>query len=331
MTIRISSEKNPSVVTGANRHSALLILQVMLCLLTGCSAPKATRTWTAGAGGAERTAVYSRASKDYVRAQNPDGSFKPESYVLKDGGNFGGPRVDVTIDRMSFDDVSRVITPPLATLNYVPSEDPAASNLLIVVFWGTTVVGDDVIPHDTRESKGMANLAAAAESEEGDREQAAERNAESGGKGHPGIDTTQHWRLLGQQAADFFGAEGDIDASFDSRNANILGYTEEILRTSPRGPDMGELKDEIEHDRYFVVLLAYDYQLARKFGLHKLLWETRFSIPETGNDFAKEFPRMAAIASQFFGQDSHGLIHHNLADTHVEIGEPKTLGTVPEK
>ena len=60
----------------------------------GCSAPTATRTSTGQVGGGRLTAVYSRASEGYVRAQNPDGSFQPESYIFKEGGNFGGPRVD---------------------------------------------------------------------------------------------------------------------------------------------------------------------------------------------------------------------------------------------
>jgi len=55
------------------------------------------------------------------------------------------------------------------------------------------------------------------------------------------------------------------------------------------------------------VLLAYDYKEARRFGMHKLLWETRFSIPEPGNDFEKAFPLMAAIAAKYFGQTSNGL------------------------
>jgi len=80
-----------------------------------CSAPTATRTGTGAVGGAELTAVYSRASRDYARAQNPDGSFQPEPYVFMDGGNFGGPRYDPTMDKLSFDDISRVITGPLAS------------------------------------------------------------------------------------------------------------------------------------------------------------------------------------------------------------------------
>jgi hypothetical protein len=125
--------------------------------------------------------------------------------------------------------------------------------------------------------------------------------------------------------------ENEQDAHIDATNANILGYTEEILRTRRDDPNMITLGEEVERDRYYVVLLAYDYQAGRRFGRHELLWETRFSIPEPGNDFEKAFPLMAAIAGKYFGEDSHGLIHHNLANTNVEIGEPKSMGTLPEK
>jgi hypothetical protein len=118
----------------------------------------------------------------------------------------------------------------------------------------------------------------------------------------------------------------------NAKNANILGYTDEILRVSPRDPYLITLRDELEHDRYFVVLLAYDYQLARKTGQRRLLWETRFSIPETGYDFEACFPKMTAIASQYFGQDSHGLIHHNSASQprwarcqRNEFGKPSEM------
>jgi hypothetical protein len=119
--------------------------------------------------------------------------------------------------------------------------------------------------------------------------------------------------------------EAKQDGQEDAKTANILGYTDEIFRTKPHDPKMMTLRDEIEQDRYYVVLLAYDYQLGRRQWQHKLLWETRFSIPEPGNDFEKAFPMMATIASVYFGQNSNGLVHHNLAEGHVEIGEPKPL------
>jgi hypothetical protein len=40
---------------------------------------------------------------------------------------------------------------------------------------------------------------------------------------------------------------------------------------------------------------------------------------------------MASIAGKYFGQDSHGLVHHNLANTNVEVGEPRSMGSLPEK
>jgi hypothetical protein len=138
-------------------------------------------------------------------------------------------------------------------------------------------------------------------------------------------------QVLYEQAGEFGHAEAGQDATVDARSANILGYTDEIFRTSPGDPKMATLRDEIEESRYYVVLLAYDYQLARNRGQRKLLWETRFSIPQRGNDFERAFPRMAEIASRYFGQDTHGLVHSGVAEGHVEIGVPRSLGAPPEK
>jgi hypothetical protein len=295
-----------------------------MLLLAGCSAPTATRTSTGQAGGAQLTAVYSRASKDYVRAQNPDGSFQPETYAFKEGGNFGGPRVDETMDGLTFEDVSRVIAQPLAAQNYIPGDAPDATRLLIMVYWGVTVVPDDVNPYNNRESRQLGEKAARLGSTG---TQGENTGAQSSGRASD-IETAQRYST--DQAVDAH-MEAMQDATIDAKSANILGYTDEILRTRSGDPNMGTLHDEIEHDRYYVVLLAYDFQAARKFGRHELLWETRFSIPERGNDFEKAFPLMASIAGKYFGQDSHGLVHHNLANTQVDVGEPKSLGPLPEK
>jgi len=58
-----------------------------------------------------------------------------------------------------------------------------------------------------------------------------------------------------------------------------------------------DLVDDIEHNRYFVVLMAYDFQVLWKQRKHKLLWETRFSIREQGNDFEKVLPAISRYAS----------------------------------
>jgi hypothetical protein len=88
--------------------------------------------------------------------------------------------------------------------------------------------------------------------------------------------------------------------------------------------------DEIEQNRYFVVLMAYDFQLLYKEKKHKLLWETRFSIRQRNHEFDKDLPSMAQYASQYFGQDSNGLIHKEIPLGRVDIGQVKSLGDVEE-
>jgi hypothetical protein len=312
---------HPDMAFLSTRPSVFLAAAAALVLLPGCEAPSATRSSTGQVGGAALTAVFSRAGATYTRAQNPDGSFVPETYGFKNGGNFGGPRSDETMDKLTFEDVTKVIRKPLQDQDYVPSEDPNTAKLLILVYWGTTICPDDVNPRANRESA--------------QRGEAAQRDLTQSKDSIPGSAVAAE----GIRAASNYQNNGAIDQemeekqdeAIDAKNANILGYTDEVMRTRPGDSNMSVLKDEVEHDRYYVVLLAYDYQEARKFGIHTLLWETRFSIPETGNDFEKAFPTMAAIAGKYFGQDSHGLVHHNLADTHVEIGETRALDEAPAK
>ena len=87
-----------------------------------------------------------------------------------------------------------------------------------------------------------------------------------------------------------------------------------------------ELISEIEENRYFVVLMAYDFQLLWKQKKHKLLWESRFSIRQRDHAFDKDLATMAKFASQYFGQDTHGLVRKTIPLGRVDIGEVKSLG-----
>jgi hypothetical protein len=122
--------------------------------------------------------------------------------------------------------------------------------------------------------------------------------------------------------------------SLDGKNAGMLGYTSPDDGDT-RGIDYWRQIDytalgkrhndwiaEIEQKRYFVVLMAYDFQVLWREKKHKLLWETRFSINQQRNDFAKALPVMANKASRYFGQDSHGLIRQQVPEGRVEVGEP---------
>jgi hypothetical protein len=62
----------------------------------------------------------------------------------------------------------------------------------------------------------------------------------------------------------------------------------------------------------------------------KLLWETRFSIGEKGNDFGKALAAMAGSAGPYFGRNSGQLIHKPLPEGRVDVGPVRTLAFDPQ-
>jgi hypothetical protein len=134
------------------------------------------------------------------------------------------------------------------------------------------------------------------------------------------------------ELASFLDSQGN-NTLLDTQNARMLGYESVRSESSKRrGTALAfrslDLVDELQHNRYFVVLMAYDFQLLWKQKKHKLLWTTRFSIPERRNAFDYSLPAMALDASPYFGRSSNGLTHKPLPEGKVEIGELKALGVV---
>jgi hypothetical protein len=132
-------------------------------------------------------------------------------------------------------------------------------------------------------------------------------------------------------------AETQTRENTDMRTATLLGYdswwvkVNSAMGGSPLGRRRADMEDELEEDRYFVVLTAFDYQKLVKEKKQKFLWEVRFSIREHGTAFDDRIKGMAELASDYFGRDSGGLHHDTIPDGHVEIGPVQSLGVVPGK
>jgi hypothetical protein len=279
-------------------------------------------------------AVASKTSKDYARTKGPDGKFKRETYVFGQGGFWGDTLGDSSIDKVGFMDVAHTIAYPLADQNYVPSKDPKKTQLLIMVYWGTTRVPDGPNQSVAYANLGNANTAMM--------QAQNSANPPRGGASDP---TGLHMSPQAQQAREELymalaqvGLENKARDQLDIQNAEMLGYDSELEKFAGFDLSYTGLKTveddvitELEQNRYFVVLMAYDFQSVWKEKKDKLLWETRFSIRQRHNHFDKDLFRMAMDASRFFGQDSHGLARRDLPVAHVEIGDLKSLGTVPEK
>jgi hypothetical protein len=246
-------------------------------------------------------AVYSAVSPAYTRTVLPGGSFKPETYVFGEGGHQGGAIKDYTIDNLHFLDVARRIAPALAGKNYLPTRDPHQTDLLIMVYWGTTSGTDRGISASLYQSAQSIALQSMPQS------------------------------LMLIQIANRIRDQQDLE------NAKVLGYLPEMIRLNDYKHTYfnrlfrQDVVDEVEESRYYVVLLAYDFQPLWKSKKRKMLWETRFSIREHRNDFNEALVAMAQKASGYFGQDSKGLIRERLPSTKITLGEPKVLEYEPEK
>jgi hypothetical protein len=258
------------------------------------------------------TAVNSRVSSDYVRVRLPDGKFKPEFYVFGPGGKWGGEIKDASADKLQFIDVARVIAGPLAGRNYLPAKDPAGTKLLIMVYWGTTSVPQ---PYD--ESFAYEHLQEAQSQISAAGSKPSDANLSQMSSALVMLDMDNHQRDL-----------------INFKNAAMLGYDEpglvgtekgSYVRGTAFGIDRDDLVTELEENRYFVVLMAYDFQILWKQKKHKLLWETRFSVNERHNQFNQALPYMAQNASQYFGQPSNGLVRNRVREGKVEVGDPTVI------
>jgi hypothetical protein len=273
---------------------------------------------------ADVEAISARTSADYIRTRAPDGSFKPEAYAFGEGGYWGGPISDSTIDKLKFTEIARDIAGPLASQNYLPSKDAKTTRLLVMVYWGTTI--PTVSPDESATLHNVADAAAQLKI-------AYARQVHRGlGKGE------EHYEwdnLMAALAAE--GAEETVRDKADGLNAMLLGYDSLWDQTygapwaSAQDLERRDMLNELEAERYFVILMAYDFQLMWKEKKHKLLWETRFSISERRHQFDTVLPGLAMQASKYFGTDSKGLVRDEVPAGHVDIGQVKSLGSIPDK
>jgi hypothetical protein len=321
------------------KHKTLLVLGLAACL--------AARLGAAPVAGDLVTVVSSKVDSDYVRQKLPSGAFQTEYYAYANGGRWAGTVSDASIDTLPFIDVARTVAIPLESQNYLPTRDADKTRLLVVVYWGRTRT-----PEHANESVAVQNLQGATAALGAAKGLAKHQfynnlalaSASSGSaavapcmrySADPDMDTTQADNTLSGALATAAAANRTRD-EVNAKNASLLGYDSWWDATAGfEGTPLEHRRDdmvaELEHDRYFVILMAYDFQLMWKQKKHKLLWETRFSVQQRGIDFDRALPLMAKNASKYFGQDSHGLLHQEIPEGRVDVGLIQTLGTVAAK
>jgi len=305
---------------------------VAAALLAGCAA--AAAAFAEDDGGP--VAISSRASSEYVRTRLANGSPQPETFAFAKGGVLNGTEGG-TADMLDFIKVATTIARPLASQSYVSGHDPNTTKLLIMVYWGTTRTPE----HSSSSTANQILEDASAVALAANHPQAVHFNdMDSCAPAQLSQASTTSYAIRDPSQIDadsamtsalaVSAAEDHQRSQLDAKNANMLGYDSSLVESTnyagtPLEVRRRDLLDELEARRYFVVLMAYDFQMMRKQKKAKLLWETRFSIREQGNDFNKELEAMAAAAAAYFGKNSGTLVHRPIPEGRVEVGPIRTL------
>jgi hypothetical protein len=269
------------------------------CLVLALSLPVA-RASDPPTPSSEMTAVSSKVFNGYARTKLADGSFRPERYGFAIGGLLSGGEAGG------------------GSSSILPTSDPTVDKATFAAI-GRVIQGplaeQKYLPTDKPEGADLLILVFWGRTIGTNAFGGSDLGQTLDGGEKDKIDT-QNAKLLGFDSAHVF------DEGFDD-SSNMMSNIRKQVHS-------GTI-DAIEADRYFVVLQAFAFQPLWKHGKIKLLWETRFSLDQRSHDFGRDLPRMAQVASQYFGQDSRGLITKPVPEGRVEIGEPRSLGEVPEK
>ena len=274
----------------------------------------AATSFIAGTTFAVKTArvfIDSEASDTYNEVKENDGEAKYETYVFIKGNFYDSDFADKSLRAASFEEVATTLAENMKQRNYYPSSSPSEGDLLIVVHYGTTSVEPDLEELFMLDS---TDPYAQAETSEGSEEE-------------PGFSEVYSDDFVDLADLSDFGSNNTAQHQQTMRN-NRLGISKALNRKNITSTEEFDLRVEMQDERYFIILMAYDYEKLRSENERELLWTTRFSVPSLGTNFEDAYPALARAASAYYGTS---LEKYAKTSTHfgtgtVDIGTLETVG-----
>ncbi len=274
--------------------------------------------------GMDPVAVSSTSSEDYALEKFGAGTPKPETYVFFEGKFFGGTVRDTNLEHAQFLTIAKTLGENLVRQNYFPTKDPKSADLLIVVHWGVTTVYED--PNRQLNSENRSS-------------ELTKYNAAVAAAAAPSDNFLDHL-APGTGALNNELAIADLEqmstGNSIASNAQLLGFRQQLTRAQNQvsaaangatAEEMG-LQQLLAEERYFVILMAYDFHTMKQGYKPDLLWSTRFSVRSPGNTFTKALPAMSRVAADYFGHALDGLKFEtpDAPKGKVDVGTPKVVG-----
>ncbi len=250
------------------------------------------------------------ATEEYLKERASNKDKKIQTYQFMKGRHFKGKSRDKGVEEISFNDLVGDLAQHLVKQDFYPNPKLGEGDLLIMVHYGATDYEEDMM-----DLMGMVNL--------GDITNADLGNIEIGSAEAFDLSGSLNSALGMQQAIN---SGGPITRQ---EKAQILGLDGIYDKPSHMTSDYG-YEQMMRKARYFVVLMAYDYQLFRKKDEAKLLWSTRYNIRTPGQSFETAIKEMNIVASDYFGKNFKKLTRKRSDDkSSVEIGEIEVIENIP--
>jgi len=255
-----------------------------------------------------RVFVDSEASSIYNEHKESENGETYETYVFIKGNFYGGDISDKSLRNVTFEELVGTIGDSMKQRNFYPSASADQGDLLVVVHYGLMSVPQDLgdlFQLDMDDPYGEQPF-----DEEGDEEQIVQ---------DPLINDT-YFNDLKRLT--------ELSHNNQAGMSNIkLGIGRALKRRNITTAEEFDLRAELEAERYFIILMAYDYKKLRSTKKQELLWTTRFSVPSLGTNFEDAYPALARAASSYYGSN---LDKYATTSTHFGTGsvDIRTLETV---
>lgn len=243
--------------------------------------------------GANRVFVKAEADEQFLVERSRNESKRIQTVQFMKGTYLPGDRLDPSMEELSFESLVYDLALQLRKNNFYPEPEVGASDLLIVIHYGSTGYPDDFAHHE-------------------------------------GIDywTDQRFQYFDElgdlqrsHGLDYVHASQMFHIKDQSYRAKLLGMDFNKTWAS----DKRLLSTLSKEPRYFVILDAYDFP-ALKEGDIKLQWRTRYSVRSIGQSFTTAITDMNRIASSFMGENMKGFTQKRVDDSsYVSFGEIEVI------
>lgn len=264
---------------------------------------------------ANQIVVNSQAKDEYLQGRAMANNDGVQTYHFMKGNYHPGSRGGSSMEEFDFIDIVTDVAEHLKRQKFYPAaQGSQEADLVIVVHWGATTAElnvDDLLGYTSLEDKLGTSL------------------ADSQGSG--GEITSALMNSV--QDAQF-----QMNADLSNAEANELGsrYQAELIgmgRAYSENISQSEefsLKFLLNEDRYFVALIAFDYQKLRT-GEVAPVWQTRYSVRATGQSFEDAIKYLNLMAGNYFGQNHDKLIKKRITEkARIKLGDLEVVGTEDE-